>query len=301
MTPAIPLGLTARDGLPDLSDIAATFDELADLALDHVEISAYAYDLVVGGRPLPGRVGDLVAACRDRPFGFAVHGPLSINFMGPRDHLPPFEAAARAFVEIAAEVGAPHLVLHAGMVTADGLAGVEDAYARQRDRLRALGEHAAGFGVTVCIENVFDWAPYVATPSLGRLAREIAAVDHPAIRATLDFSHGLIHAGQARYDFLAEAVELAPFAQHLHLHDSFGRPDLPWVYAAAEANATGMGDLHLPVGWGTVPWSALAQSCRFPAGTIATHELAPRFWRDRVEAIGASRHVLCDFRLALEA
>jgi sugar phosphate isomerase/epimerase len=296
MSRPVPCGLASREGKPDLSDLAATLDEVADLALDHVELPAYAYDLVIGGRILPARLRDLRQACRGRPHGFTVHGPMSINFMGPAAHLPSFDAAARAFVEIAAAIGAPHLVLHAGMVRAPELGGIEDAYARQRAHLARLGDVARDHGVTVCIENLFEWHPYVATPGLARLAREIAAVGHEAVRATFDFSHGLIHATQTGSDFLGEAEALAPYATHLHLHDSFGLPDLPWVYAAAEANATGRGDLHLPVGWGGVPWEALAERCRFPDGVIAIHELAFRFFRDSVEALDGARRFAASLR-----
>ena len=295
MSQSIPCGLASREGKPDLSDLAATFDEIDGLGLDYVEVPTYAYDIVIGGRIREDRLRAFVAACRDRRNGFIVHGPLSINFMGPAAHQPSFFAAARAFVEISARIGAPHLVLHAGMVTASELAALDDAYARQREHLSRLGDVARDHGVIVCLENVFDWPPYVATPSLGRLGREIEAIGHPAVRATFDFSHGLIHATQLGYDFLAEAEELAPHARHLHLHDSFGMPDLPWVYAAAEADATGMGDLHLPVGWGVVPWDALAERCRFAEGTIAIHELASRFFLYREEAMAGARQVAARF------
>jgi sugar phosphate isomerase/epimerase len=298
---SIPCGLASREGRPDLSDLASTLDEVADLALDHVELPAYAYDLVVRGRVLPARLRDLREACRGRAHRFTVHGPLSINFMGPAAHLPSFDAAARAFVEISAAIGAPHLVLHAGMVQASEVRGIEDAYARQRAHLAKLGDIAGDHGVTVCIENVFDWSPYVATPGLARLAREIEAIGHEAIRATFDFSHGLIHATQHGYDFLAEAEALAPWAKHLHLHDSFGLPDLPWVYAVAEADATGMGDLHLPVGWGAVPWEALATRCRFPQGVIAIHELAFRFFGERGEALAGARRFAASLKTAAPA
>jgi sugar phosphate isomerase/epimerase len=298
MSRPIPCGLASREGKPDLSDLASTLDEIADLALDHVELPAYAYDLVIGGRVLPARLRDLREACRGRTHGFTVHGPLSINFMGPPAHLASFDAAARAFVEISAAIGAPHLVLHAGMVQASELGQIEDAYARQRAHLAKLGDVAGDHGVTVCVENLFDWAPYVATPGLVRLAREIEAIGHEAIRATFDFSHGLIHATQHGYDFLAEAEALAPYSNHLHLHDSFGLPDLPWVYTVAEADATGMGDLHLPVGWGGVPWDALGARCRFPQRVIAIHELAFRFFRDREEALAGARRFAASLRTA---
>lgn len=288
--PAQPaIGLSSREGRPDLSDFAHTLEEMADLPLTHVEISAYCYDLVLAGKPIAARVREFELACRNRPFGFTVHGPLSINFMGPQAHLPRFFDATKAFVEICARIGAPHLVVHAGMMQANERHDAENAAARQRDYLHRAGDFAAEHNVTLCVENLFDFGLYAATPTIARLAEELALINHPHVRATFDFSHGLIHATQYGYDFIEEAKALAPFAVHLHLHDSFGQPDLPWVYASAEANAYGFGDLHLPHGWGSVPWTALAEQCEFPAGLIAIHELNTRFWRDRHEALANAK------------
>lgn len=284
--PAQPaIGLASREGKPDLSDFAETLDDMADLPISHVEIPAYHYDLVLGGRLMASRVAEFERLCRGRPVGFTVHGPLSINFMGPAAHLPRFLETTNAFVEICARIGAPHLVIHAGMMQPDERHDAENAAGRQRDYLRRAGDFAAEHKVTLCVENLFDFGPYAATPTIARLAEELALIDHPNVRATFDFSHGFIHATQYGYDFLEEARALAPFAEHLHLHDSFGQPDLPWVYASAEANALGFGDLHLPQGWGSVPWAEIAAQCEFPAGFIAIHELNMRFWRDRHEAI----------------
>lgn len=289
MPASISVGLAARESQPDLSDFAATLDEMAGLGLDHVEIPAFTYDLVLAGRPMSARVAEFETICRGRQHGFTVHGPLSINFMGPPAHLPRVLEATKAFIEICARIGAPHLVVHAGMMQPAESHDFENAAGRQRDYLHQAGEFAAKHRVILCVENLFDFGPYAATPSIARLARELAAIGHDHVRATFDFSHGLIHATQRGYDFLDEAKALAPFAQHLHLHDCFGVPDLPWVYAHAEANAYGFGDLHLPQGWGAVPWAELAEGCCFPAEVIAIHELNFRFWRDRHEALGAAR------------
>jgi sugar phosphate isomerase/epimerase len=289
------LGIAARPPQPDLSDLPNRLDEIEELGVDLVELPAYALDLVINGLVLETRLSELEAACHDRPFGYTVHGPLAINFMGSQAHLPAYMAAARAFIEISARIRARHLVLHSGMLLAEEMGELDLRLARQRDALSSLGDHASAHGVRVCVENLFEYGPYRWTPSPGQLAAEIAAIGHAAVRATFDVSHALIHAAQAGFDFLDEAKALAPVAVHLHLHDSFGRPELPWAYAPAEEAACGAGDLHLPVGWGAVPWSALGAHCRFPEDMVAIHELNPRFWRDRREAMVAMRRVVGEF------
>src|SRR3954454_21134294 len=116
--PSIPVGLAAREGQSDLSMLVQSLDEVADLGLDIVELPAFAFDLAIGGRLLQGRVRELEAACRGRPYGFTVHGPLATNFMAAKHFLPRHLEVTKAFVEICARIGAPHLVVHAGMLLA---------------------------------------------------------------------------------------------------------------------------------------------------------------------------------------
>lgn len=78
------------------------------------------------------------------------------------------------------------------------------------------------------------------------------------MRATLDVSHSAINLAHTGGDLVAEREAPAPLSNHLHRHDSFGRPDDIWMYALGERMAYDHGDLHLPVGWGDVPWARIA-------------------------------------------
>ncbi len=185
----------------------------------------------------------------------------------------------KAAIEISAEIGASHLVMHTGMVR-DPHDDIEVAYSRQRDALHRAGDIAAGLGVTLCVENVFRFGGTRETATPSKLAGELEAIDHKAVKATLDFSHAYIRCAENRLDPLAEIAALAPHAVHLHLHDSFGRPTEMWTFDPAEAVAFGEGDLHLPIGWGAIDWDALVKACHFPPETIAIMELNPRHWRE---------------------
>ena len=76
---------------------------------------------------------------------------------------------------------------------------------------------------------------------------------------------------------------MAPVSGHMHLHDSFGRPTtVRKFYSDAERVAYGMGDLHLPLGWGAIPFETLLPGKPFLPGTVMIVEL-PRslLGRDR--------------------
>lgn len=278
LPPVRGIGYSIRATSPDFDDLDQKLDEAERLGVDFVELPLFAWTLVMGGRVLEDRLDRLVAATRNRPFAFTAHGPLAINLMETKERLPRHQALLDAAIQIAGTVGASSLVVHAGCVRGED--DIELAYARQHDALIEAGDKAAAYGVTVCIENIFRFEPMRETPLPSRLAAEIDAIAHPNVRATLDVSHAFLRCTDARVDFMKEIAALAPFARHLHVHDSFGRMSGSWAADDAERAGLGEGDLHLPMGWGGIDWNQVAELCRFEAGTAVILELHRRYWSE---------------------
>jgi sugar phosphate isomerase/epimerase len=270
----------------DFSDFPAALDEAEALGVDSVELPVFAMHLIAGGRLVEPRVDRFAAVLAGRRFAISVHGPLGINLMDRAELLPRHEAVARASIAVAARFGARHLVIHTGRVAPADLPDMEAAYARQRAALVRLGDVAGAAGVTLCVENVFRYSGLeTATPS--RLAAELEAVAHPAVAACFDVGHGAIRAAEAGLDPFAEAAgldpfaeaaALAPFARHVHVHDNFGRPMGLGTFHPSEALAFGDGDLHLPLGWGDLPWADLLAGAGFPRDCWLNLELNARYW-----------------------
>lgn len=294
----VPLGLTMEIRDPEMRDLGPWLDEAEALGLDFAELPLPELPIIRGARIIPSRLAELRALCAARRLAFSVHGHLGINLMEEPFRIGLHLDLLKANIEVTAELGARHLVIHTGFLPAAQAAAVEDAHARQRGHLAAMGDLARQHGVTLCVENIFEFDGKRITALPGRLARELAAVGHPNVAATFDLSHGWLHCHQLGADFLAEAAALAPFARHLHLHDSFGRPADFWAYTAAEALAFGIGDLHLPMGWGSVPWDALATECRWPAGLMADLEIEPRHRAAHREAVATARDWVGRLRLS---
>jgi sugar phosphate isomerase/epimerase len=194
--------------------------------------------------------------------------------------------------EVTAAVGAANYVIHSGIVPMQQSQGIEDAYLRQREWLARGGDLAAECGITLCVETLFtdDHNRHTATPA--RLARELAAIAHPAVMATIDISHAYLRLDYdgRRNDLIEELAALARFGKHLHIHDSFGRQDDIWMFTEGERLAFGHGDLHLPVGWGDIPWPGIMAACELPPGAVFNIELKDRYWyaaQDCVDAVKA--------------
>ncbi|MFG1462381.1 sugar phosphate isomerase/epimerase family protein [Xanthobacter sp. DSM 24535] len=273
------VGYSIRATSPDFDDLGPKLDEAERLGVDFVELPVFAWTLMADCRVLEDRLARLADVIAGRPFGYTVHGPLAINLMEKGPRLERHKALLDATITVAGALKAVNLVLHTGCVR-DPEDHVRVAYSRQREALAEAGDKAAAVNVTLCVENVFRFEAMRETAVPSRLAEEIDAIGHPHVRATLDVSHAYLRCTDAGLDLMAEIAVLAPFARHVHVHDSFGRPLESWTIDEAERLALGEGDLHLPVGWGAIPWDEMAARCTFDAGAIVNLELHRRYWSE---------------------
>lgn len=263
---------------PDFEHLRRNLDQAEELGAEFVELPLFGMDLIAGGKILREQVRRLKQVTEGRGCGYTVHGPIAVNFMATRDLVARHLAVAKASIEVAAEIGAVHVVLHTGHTAAGNEAEIEAAYARQREALTSLGDWAVQHSLIIAVENIFAKHPdeYTALPS--RLAGEIDAIGHPSVRACLDFSHGALTCSARGADFFSEAKALARVARHLHLHDSFGDPMHLRVHSRPERVAYGLGDLHLPIGWGNIPWHRMMAEFAFEDDVIFNLELPAHFW-----------------------
>lgn len=267
-----------------LATLGAALDEATALGVDMVELPLYALDVVGSGRIWPDRLHKLKALTAGRPLGYTIHSPLMLNLLEDDRRIGLEKDVLKATLEVTAELGAIHYVAHSGYAPA-AAHDVDARFARQREIMTTMGDFAAAHGITIVMENLFG--DEAMAPS--RLAGEIAAIGHPAVAACFDVSHAFLLANKRGLDFLSEAAALAPHARQLHIHDSFGRLEGRNFNYRAERLAYGHGDLHLPIGRGSIPWDALVDVCRFPAGAVFIHELAPPYWSELAEAVAGTR------------
>jgi sugar phosphate isomerase/epimerase len=155
--------------------------------------------------------------------------------------------------------------------------------------------------VTLALENIYMSWPNQRTALPSRLAREIEAVGHPNVKACLDFSHAALASAAAGAHFLAEAKALARVACHLHIHDSFGDPAQFWTFSRSERVALGLGDLHLPIGWGNIPWRRIMEEFTFLPDAIFNLELPSQYWFELKDSIAAVREMAEVYRARMAA
>ncbi len=181
---------------------------------------------------------DLRARLRRQLADFAsvsLHGPLgnaSLASINPgiwRESLRQHVAA----IELAHDIGATVLVAHPGDLR-DARFAAESTRLSQ-EALAQLARRAEQLDVTVAVENC---GPYHAgiDRTAEDLYRLIGHVGSPRLQACLDTGHAAVnHNAEDLVRLLGDAIV------HLHVHDNHGQRDE-----------------HLPIGRGTIDFSALA-------------------------------------------
>lgn len=272
------IGYTLWPANFELTHPAPFLDEAESLGVDTVEIPFFTTRLIADGRIQERAMRWFEGHLEDRSLGYSTHAMLTINLMDDAERLPAHERVARANIELTARLGAQHMVLHCGLAEDPEPGPLADAYGRQRDCLSRLGDFAAQHDVLICVETIWSFdGRETALP--GKLAEEIRAIGHPQVLATVDFAHAALQSHLKGADLMQEVRAIAPLAPHLHLNDCFGAEKPLPIALPAEAMAYGSGDLHLPLGWGSLDWDRMLGEPDYPdRPLILNQELHPTYW-----------------------
>lgn len=128
------------------------------------------------------------------------------------------------------------------------------------------------------------------------------AVDHSNLVALIDFSHAYIEATYRGLNFREQIRAMAPVAGHLHVHDSFRPPaGLYQAFYPQEATALGIGDLHMPLGWGDIDWEDIFGELDFLPETVLMMEIGPRYRNEQAECLKRAQGLMLLSRTATAA
>lgn len=288
----IATGFNAGSTNGELDSLEADLRALAEIGVNTVELGVTTLDLIAGGRIIKDRAERLVALTKQFDFRYTVHGLVSSNFMDPATCRYQIDAA-KALVEICDRIDARILVQHGGCLRADQIFDRAAADLREREALVELADFAKPYGVRIALENIFTTEPgqYRQTPA--EVAETVKAVDHDHVVALIDFSHAYIESTYRGLNFRDQIAAMAPVAGHLHLHDSFGRPQGFYKgYHPQENTAMGIGDLHMPLGWGDIDWESIFSELDFLPGTVAMMEIGARYRAEQPESLARAKKLL---------
>ena len=179
--------------------------------------------------------------------------------------------------------------------------------------LQELASLAKDLGVTIAIENISPdveeesiWElskrfnndetlpPSVLTPKTPKptflreiskynygtkveeLVEQVKKIDRENVGITFDFGHAYLSSKYYHFKFL-DSIKLAlPYIKHVHIHDNFGKPKVSYEEQDINLIQFGIGDLHMPVGWGVIPYNKIFRLLKNYDGVLCL-ELKPRY------------------------
>ncbi len=314
------LGLDIADKFVDgrRQRLVESLTQAETLGCRAAELSVSSLNVIMNGELIPARVTAIQDAIAPFDLRYSAHAPGRTNLAFGGDH----ELECRvleACIRFCGAIGARVLVYHSGLQALNaartGTASLPDEaeLARGAEReaaaLRRLAPLAADLGVIIGMENGDphlwevavllraglardDLARYHARLRVAAIIKQIEAVDHPNVGMTLDLGHLHLAARELGDDYLAAISAAAPYVRHLHINDNFGALDAGHE-AEGDRLVYGEADLHLPPGWGAIPFAAAFERLRGYEGDIIL-EIKGRYRDHLAEALENTTAMLID-------
>ncbi len=222
---------------------------------DYAEISPHGVDGIIHGKINSRKIDDIVAITKKHNLKYTVHAPDVINLKDIFNKKIQYRSL-KATIDFANHIGSEIVVYHCGKFLKQQYGIEEDIECEQReneiDNLKQLADYARMENVKLAIENT--------SQSARSIIELIKRVDKENVGMTLDVGHlYLWHKTKAsKGRFLDEINEALNYAIHMHVHDNFGEPEVLYGYSIENIDVykltLGIGDLHMPIGWGNIPY-----------------------------------------------
>jgi len=267
------IGLNIHSGRinGDLELLKRDINAIEKAGFDVAEIPVHGVDAVVNGDLRERRAKQVKEILTGFDLEYTVHAPDVLNlrdFQYPDVHRKVFAAS----IQFTAAIGAKTFIYHQGRLrNNDNDVTQEEAREIEIDELTDLGKLAKSEGITVCVENIHS--------SITHLLKLLESVGEESVKMCYDFAHSYINSKKLGYDFIRSIQAAKPYIRHAHVNDNFGkgRPESSASYI--EAMPMGIGDLHLPIGWGEIPYEDVFRTMAGYDG-IYVLELQERFFEN---------------------
>lgn len=206
-----------------LSASRANLDECIELARDYnlgIEMMAFAFPDLLDG-DWKGEMSAHKKKLRRINGLITLHGPFMDMAPGspdPRIKHITVERYEHA-IRIASELGAEVIVFHANFIAA--IHNIEYRvgwHKRNLDFWGNMAPYAERYGVTLAVENMWEFDPYIITDMLKE-------INHPYLRACLDVGHANLFSDE-EFPFELWLKTVQPWLVHTHMNNNNGKIDV---------------------------------------------------------------------------
>lgn len=279
----------------DISSLSNQLKKFKELGVDSLEIQIFSMDVIMGKKINQPELKILKDTLLNQDIEYSVHGALSVNLLN-QEYFDSHKEMLKRNIEVSGEINATHLVTHFGLTT-EKIYENKELYSshlkRQQECYEEMGEYAKEHNVTLAIENLYPFLPDSYAPLPSEIAEQLNDIDHPNVKCCLDISHGYLNCTYRNAHFIDEIKQMAPLSEHIHMHDSHGMLlKSMWTWNKTEAGAYGKGDLHLPLGWGDIPFEKIFTVMKFPEKLCLNFEVLDRYQKYFNENIKEARRLL---------
>ena len=272
------VGFTIQCEKENILSFNSQIERVRSFGVTSIEVPVCSTNVIVGQKINQNELRLLKQSLLSQELDYSVHGELSANLFDT-DHLEMHKEIIKRDIEVSAEINASHLVTHFGICKVEDFEN-KDVYqslmSQQQDAYSELAEYAEKHNVVIATETIFCVTPKHYAPTPSELSNQISKIDHKNLRACLDISHAYINSNWLNLDFFSEINAIAPYAEHVHIHDSFGKLKTFQPYYSTEEVSYGLGDLHLPLGWGDINFDKIFTDNSFPDHLNLNLELKPQ-------------------------
>lgn len=132
-------------------------------------------------------------------------------------------------------------------------------------------------------------AEYRQTPA--QVAETVAAVNHPSVCGLIDFSHAYIECTRLGLDWRPQICAMAPVTD-ICIYTTVLVAPTRWTsfIILLKQRHFGIGDLHLPIGWGDIPWEEIFDELTFLPDTFMIMEIGEdRFSTEQADSLARAR------------
>ena len=273
------IGITVQFPDGDISNLTNQINLFKKAKINSLEISIYETDVIVGKKINFPELKILKEAVANTDMAYTVHGELSVNLLD-QENFEDHKEVLKRDIEVSGEINATHLVTHFGQTT-NAIFENKKIYSsylkRQQECYSELGEYAKKNDVILAIENLFPFKKEYYAPLPNEIAKQLNEINHPNVKCCMDISHAYINCTYNNAHLINELKTMGPLSEHIHMHDSFGIIEKIWTYIEAESTSYGQGDLHLPIGWGDIPFNKIFDEVNFPNDINLNFELPIRY------------------------
>ncbi|KUK03054.1 MAG: Xylose isomerase domain-containing protein TIM barrel, partial [Thermotoga sp. 50_1627] len=245
------------------------------LGFDCVEIPPAGLDVIFTGQIVHGRLNRITQVMKRSSLKFTVHGPDLVDLSSSRKEDLQILSAT---IDFASSIDALTVVYHCAW-----LGESAEKKRREIENLKRLCAKLEKTNVCLVVENTRQL--------IEQTLQVVTAVNHPQVKLLIDVGHLFLRVKGNEQKFLEQLSLGLSHAFELHVHDNFGKPvnhgkaslsgqiDFAYLY--------GLGDLHLPLGFGKIPFERVFELVRERFEGIIVLEINDlnRFERDIPETL----------------